>query len=527
MVRIAPPQFCGHPSLFIPRMWMLSLCGLAVLSIAAVSRAEELTYVNTQGEQVVVTGRLTARGQGMEAFERDDGWIDFIPGGAIVKRDPSVEPAPYSCEQMVEVLERKFSKDLLRTEVRDPFVTAMVLEAPLERTGERGATIFLRRAGKFMENVDSMFMRFAKSMDLPTRELRFPLVMVIFESDDDFDEYFTEISGGRGLQASNVLGVYSAVTNWLAVRMTLLDSFEVPLHEAIHQQAKNRLYHRLAPAPAWFDEGIATGFEGNGERVIVNPTQVNEHFAQLVTRLPQGIDWTQIAGDNASFSTDVLAGNAYTVAWALHWMMVTEHRKTYRDYIVSLSEWDPMNEWKPLELTSREELLGRFEDSFGVTVAEVQESFPKKFEVAVKRQRVNLTPKVNVGSTLEQKAFGQYLIHATEVINLGQLRVGGQLKNISPLRARTFYLTLETGSGLYADWLIPDLQPEKVVPLESQVASKQFSPEIQGSPGSFRVFVRSVPADSDVAEQWKSGRVPGPVSGSTNAVQARPSFFGQ
>jgi hypothetical protein len=92
-----------------------------------------------------------------------------------------------------------------------------------------------------MNNVDSVFLKFAESMDLPLHEPRHPLVLVIFELDEDFNKYVEEATGKGGLPPESILGFYWPVTNWLVVRMSSCDSFEVPLHEAIHQQVANRI----------------------------------------------------------------------------------------------------------------------------------------------------------------------------------------------------------------------------------------------------------------------------------------------
>ena len=113
-----------------------------------------------------------------------------------------------------------------------------------------------------MKSIEVMFSRFCSSMRVQAGKPEFPLVVLIFETDDDFEEYTAKATGGRGLSAGNIAGFYSPITNYLYVRMSECYSFSTPLHEAIHQQCFNTgVLHRLSPVPTWFGEGIATGFE--------------------------------------------------------------------------------------------------------------------------------------------------------------------------------------------------------------------------------------------------------------------------
>ncbi len=74
---------------------------------------------------------------------------------------------------------------------------------------------------------------------------------MIFETDEDFEEYTTKHTGGRGLSAGNIAGFYSPQTNYLYVRMSECYDFSTPLHEAIHQQCFNTgVLARLTDSPS-------------------------------------------------------------------------------------------------------------------------------------------------------------------------------------------------------------------------------------------------------------------------------------
>jgi hypothetical protein len=485
-----------------PVRLMILLLGLMPVP----ARSDEFTYIDERGETVNLTARLLGEGQGFQALERNDGQIQIVPTAAIQSRDNSRDHAPFNCDQMAQRLQELFTPELTRIEIQKPVVVAMVLAAPLEKGAESHAQSFLRKAARFMANVSGVFEKYAQSMHFPLREIEYPIVLVIFEADQDFDTYANEATGGRGLSASAITGFYSALTNWLAVRMSACDSFEVPLHEAVHQQMYNRVFQRLAPIPKWFDEGIATGFEGKGDRIDSSPAKVNSRYARLAMNLPRETQWSTVIGSDEAFSADVLAGDAYTLAWCIHWMLATEHKENYQKYVETLSQR------KPLANMDQSERLEHFEATFGVSIPQLQAQFPQALQVAVRKQRVKLNqPLAEVANS--QQALGQFNIEAVRQLNLGgQLQVHGILKNISPLRAMTFYVTVETGGGVYADWLVPDVRPNQQVKLPTQLAAKPLQGGSAGAPNQYRVFVKSVPANSPDADQWKSGQVPGPVT---------------
>jgi hypothetical protein len=491
-----------------PRRLLLSLSvSLALIACAtSILSADEFQYLDSERNEITLQARLLGSGQGFHALEREDGQIRIVPSAAILNRTINDGPTPLDSQQMADRLREIFTPELTRIEIQKSMVVAMVLAAPLEKSAEGHASAFIRKAARFMNNVDGVFGKYADTMKFPVRELRFPLVLVIFESDEDFEKYADEATGGRALSASNITGFYSGLTNWLAVRMSACDSFEVPLHEAIHQQMYNRVLQRLAPIPKWFDEGIATGFEGSGERINTNPIKVNPRYARQATKLPSGVQWSMVVGEDASFTADVLAGDAYTHAWCLHWMLATQHKENYQAYVQHLSQREPLSR----TTTAEEHRL--FQSIFQTEMNQLQSEFPQVLQQACKRQKVVLT-EPPPGKANSQQALGQYSIDAVSLSDLGgRLQVRGMLRNISPLRPMTFYVTVETETGMYADWLVPDLKPREQQALPAQLVTKSFPMRERGEPGRFRVFIRSTPASSRQAALWKEGQLPPPVT---------------
>ena len=482
-----------------------SLLLLMTLNFSSLTYADSYTYVDEDGKRTTIEAQSIGNGQGFDALERRDGQLQIVPSSAIVERVPGEGPEPFDRTQMTEMLNERFGEDLIRIQEQGSFIIGLVLTAPIEKSSEGRANTFIQKASRFMNKVDDVFIRYAKLRSFPLREPKYPLVLLIFESEDDFDEYTLEATGATGLSAANIAGFYTPITNWLAVRMSSCDSFEVPLHEAIHQQMYNRVLQRLAPVPKWFDEGIATGFEGDGERITISPAKVNPRYAAQAQALSGRVNWKTVVENDGAFTADVLAGDAYTLAWCMHWLLANHHEDEYDKYVEELASR------KPLETLDSKERLERFRDAFDVSVMDLQTEFPDRLEFAMKRQRVRPKPTRTDGGSSTMQALGQVDLQVVANPRLGnRLAAKGIIKNMSPLRPMTFYVTVESGDGTYADWIIPDIKPGRTEPLAVGQLTKRFNPANRMPAGTYKVFVRSCPSASRTSEVWKSGTVPGP-----------------
>jgi len=476
---------------------------LILASLAVDARADEFTYKNEQGETVTIEARLHGSGQGAFALLKADGQIELVPERAVTERVPKDGPKPLTEEEMVEQLTERFGAERFRSDIKSPFGCGLVLSQPLDsRIEEARCRSFLNKAGDFMKRIENIFERFARKVHVPLESPEFPLVVLIFETDQDFEEYAAESTGGKGLSAGNIAGFYSAITNFLAIRMSECHTFETPLHEAIHQQVYNRkMLNRLAPLPAWFNEGIATGFEGNGDRITNGPVKVNSFYARRAAN-GSPIGWKDLVEGDRAFRGDIFAGDAYTHAWSMHWLLVNNYRDEYTDYVKLLGEKEPLGKIAPADR------LKEFEEAFGQSPAGFQGEFLPKLKREAKRQKVRFQ-RSKPGRSVKQT-------HLAEVDFAASLRprgilVGGKLTNISYIREMAYYVSMETGSGLYADWHIPRLNIKGSQVLKTQYARKRVNQPKRGlGAASVRLEVHSAPIGSDEAKAWSRGQVPAP-----------------
>jgi hypothetical protein len=469
---------------------------------AAESRGDVFEYVDEDGKTQTVEGRLHASGEGIFAVEPADGSLRLIPQDAVKKRTPGPDPKPIAPQQMLDQLRDEFGTDKFRGVISNQYVIGVVLQAPLPRTSERRVSAALRKSARYMQSIQSTFASFVRKMNVVAEKAKFPMVVLIFETDDDFEAYTAKATGNRGLSAGNIAGFYSHLTNYLYVRMSECYTFGTPLHEAIHQQCFNTgVFQRLAPIPVWFAEGMASGFEGGGDKVRTSPQKLNFEYARLITEgvLPRGLGWDVIAGSDQIFRGDIFAGPAYIHGWSMHWFLVSNYRKEYAKYLQYIQTLPPLEE------VSDRGRQAKFQELFGKTPGEFHQEFPAAFERALKRQKLPAQPDPIPGLVQQNTNLASIDLFAES--NGRQMLVQGKLRNISPIREMSYYVTIVTDTGTFADWFVPRLKINQLFALKPQAARRpdgRFS-----APGrSFRMRVQSVPADSDEAKAWASGRLP-------------------
>lgn len=447
-----------------------------------------LEFIDRDGQLQELTGRLAGSGQGIHALELPNGTIELIPQAAVRRRIPGPDPEPVSADVLGRELTDRFGKERFLWVKQDAYLLGIVLQSAVDKAGERRAVTFLKKAARFMKNVESVFLRFARDVRFELEPPRYPLVVLVFESDTDFEKFAVEATGGLGMSPGNIAGFYSSLTNYLHLRLSECHTFETPLHEAIHQQIHNRgILQRLAPVPVWFNEGIATGFEGNSERINIGPTQLSRRYARMA-RMTNQTDWASVIADDRAFRGDILAGEAYTHAWSLHWLLVTEHRVDYMNYVRKLGQLEPLAD------SPAADRLREFTDSFGNSPEALQAEFAQALETAIRRQKFNLSDQRTAGISVQQIDMGEVRIEA--VSNGGLLRTSGRLKNISPIRPLAFRVIVLSGSGAYAEWLIPELAVGRTFNLPNQTCNR-ILPGARGGPAStFQVFVLSAPVGS-------------------------------
>ena len=479
----------------------------AVLFVPRIITADTLTVREDDGNVVTIDAKWVGERKGVVALERMDGRIELVPQMQILKREVNESPTPISCEEIRNRLATEFGEETFRSHIEEPFVIGLVLSEPLPKSSEPMAATCLKKGAAFMKKVEKYFADFSSEMKIKIEPSRHPRVLIIFETDDDFMKFAHDDTGGRGLSAGSMLGYYNGLSNRLVIRMSECHSMATPLHEAIHQQAFNRgLMKRLAPVPAWFSEGIATGFEvENGDKIAGGPFRINKRYARTAMR-SQSVNWDNVVTDNKAFHGDVLAGEAYAHAWSMHWFLVTKYRKQYLEYLQLISEK------QTLQLDPPEAAKQEFEQVMGKPVTKLQAEFPIWLDAQCRKKNVSLVDRTPIGHLVSQSNLGEVEVTATKMPNVAAIETEGRMRNLSQIRAMSFFVTLETDAGTYAEWYFPRIEPLKISQLPKQLTKKRMN----GAPAdraetTFRVRVQSAVPESETGKAWKRGELPVPV----------------
>lgn len=342
--------------------------------LASVSQADTFTIRLDDDRLVKVNARLAGSGQDSHALEFSDGQLQVVPADRVVEQEKGPDPTPVTTEEMVSLLETEFGRERMVVYVDKPYIVVLVRAstAAAEPVVLKSMQGVVKKGGQFFKGMQASFLQFAKQLRVDVSPIRFPLVALIFESDGQFDAYTAVVTGQQGLMPANIAAFYDLLSNRLVIRLRECSSFDTPLHEAVHQQAYNRgVFQRLAPVPAWLNEGMATGFEGTGEKSRGNPRQVNDRYARLAAGAQQ-VDWGEIIANDRAFQGDGLAAEAYGQAWGLHWFLVTQYKTEYNQLVRHFAKKTPLSLDRP------DERLAEFEQIVGKSVEELHEQFTRE-----------------------------------------------------------------------------------------------------------------------------------------------------
>jgi hypothetical protein len=495
----------------------------AILAVALLPAgrcpADVFHYVDADGQPVALEASLVGSSSTAYVLATPDGQYHLVPRAAAHKRVAKEGPAPLDGSEMAARLEGQFGAERFRSYLQEPFVIGLVLESPLPRTAEGQAKALLRNVASFLKNVEAAFGRYLRDARIQAPDPSHPVVVLIFEARDDFEQYAAQATGRDSADTTRIAGFYSKLTNILALRLEECRTFETPLHEAIHQQLYARgIFQRLAPIPTWFDEGIATGFEANAGKINVGPGKISVRYANQALQATR-VNWQNLLTGDDAFREPDAVDDAYGLAWGLHWLLVTRYKNEYAAYMRTLGQKTVLGQDDAAQRSSD------FQQAFGDRLAEMQQQFQPVLEAGLRNQRVALQQPKPKGISLTEQAMGEVQMTAVRHQTVGaagvvasRLEVQGRLNNLSPLRPLAFHVTVETGEGTYAEWFVPSLASQSTTNLPAQNVTKPMAILPGAQPGgaaadTFRVRIRSTPADSEQAELWKSGQLPVPVVG--------------
>ncbi|MBX3439325.1 MAG: hypothetical protein KF861_17685, partial [Planctomycetaceae bacterium] len=165
----------------------------------------------------------------------------------------------------------------------------------------------------------------------------------------------------------------------------------------------------------------------------------------------------------------------------------------------------------PLEEPTPDERRQMFEESFGKSIRELEQGFPRMLQAALKKQRIRNDDGLPPGRSITYgDASAVELTAIQRPSGGGFTEVRGKLCNISPFRDFAYHVTVQTNGGYYAEWFLPSVGSQQSADLSEQAVTKR----IPGGPGidgqAYWVEVQSVLPDSDIVTDWKVNGLPVP-----------------
>ncbi len=197
------------------------------------------------------------------------------------------------------------------------------------------------------------FKHYCATHAIPTREIEFPLVAVVFGSRSEFMRYAN--SSGTKLP-EHCAGYYFSDSN----RILLYESTDTSTketqtticHEATHQLAFNMgLHQRRAATPLWLIEGLATMFESpllsglqsrGGKSLWPASRQATW---QALSKRPESVQRlvTGLIHNDLAFESDFQ--NAYTIAWAMTAYLSQRNSQQFGLYMQYVGNLTPFQDY--------------------------------------------------------------------------------------------------------------------------------------------------------------------------------------
>jgi hypothetical protein len=354
---------------------------LALAVDPCAGRADEFVIQLNDQQAAQLTARWAGEGRGATALEFPDGRLELVPSSSVLQRTPGPDPTPLAAEELQAQILEQFGPTRTVCIVEKPFVIAIVqtLNGTRNAANQPRYRNLCKKAAGFFKGMQNSFIDFIEAAKVDAKPLRYPLVSIIFESKTEFWKYTQELTDQPNV--ANIAAFYDLLSNRLVMPIDECTSFDTPLHEAVHQQVYNRqIFQRLAPVPLWLNEGMAAGFEGDGEKVRSGPKAVSQRYATMALRA-RVANWRDIVAEDRLYQGSPLAGEAYGQAWGLHWLLVTEYREQYHEVIRHYSQVLPLSEDTPQQrVTDLEQIVGK-------SLPELQAEFYEELPRAVNRRK--------------------------------------------------------------------------------------------------------------------------------------------
>jgi hypothetical protein len=219
---------------------------------------------------------------------------------------------------------------------------------------------------------------YCKRQKLPVKDPEWPLVVVMFRTEEEFDK-FRDMPDG-------VVAYYNIVTNHvmmyeqsrlgeIAPDLAVKQSISTIAHEGVHQILHNiGVQQRLSSWPMWISEGLPEYFaptqtdKGVRWKGVGLMNDLRQHTLQQMLKEKRTSGTAGKLIENV-VQTDDLDADGYAVAWAMTHYLAKQRQEEFFDYLREVSRMQPLEEEK--------DSLPMFQRHFGRDLAELETSMLK------------------------------------------------------------------------------------------------------------------------------------------------------
>ncbi|MEZ6116751.1 MAG: DUF1570 domain-containing protein [Pirellulaceae bacterium] len=212
---------------------------------------------------------------------------------------------------------------------------------------------------RILETMYPGLLSYCRKMDVPVEEPEYPLVVIIFRTQDEFDKYRKMPEG--------VIAYYNAVSNRIvmyeqsrfadvAPELALKQAISTIAHEGVHQILHNiGTQKRMSNWPLWVSEGLAEYFAPTdvGRRIRwkgvghVQDLRLHELVTFYRTQ-PQFSTQGKLL--RQTIESNNLNSMGYATSWALVSYLAKHERRQFAEFFRDVSQLEPLGKTVPGQL---------------------------------------------------------------------------------------------------------------------------------------------------------------------------------
>jgi hypothetical protein len=224
--------------------------------------------------------------------------------------------------------------------------------------------LFYQGTSRILETMYPGLMNYCKLRKLEVKDPEYPLVVVMFRTRKEWEDYMHGMYAGTGVAAfydgasNRVLMYEQSDLADVAPELALKSCISTVAHEGVHQILHNiGVQQRLSRWPMWISEGlpeyfsptdVAKGLRWKGAGQI-NDLRMKSMADNIKTRTrPAG------AGPTGSLTewviaTDKLDADGYAWSWALTHFLAERRREPFNKYLAEVAKMESLSTFDPKE----------------------------------------------------------------------------------------------------------------------------------------------------------------------------------